>query len=44
MKLKIKNCKYFLNLMVKSTNELPIAINNCYTLIFKEEVERNSEI
>lgn len=44
MRMKIKNCRYFLIPWIKTTNQLSCALNNCYAIIFfYKKLKRNSE-
>lgn len=41
--MKNKNCRYSLNLWIKTTNKLALALNNCYIIIF-QKINRNEMV
>lgn len=41
---KNKNCRFFLNQWIKTTNQQALALNNCYSITFHKKVKRNGEI
>lgn len=41
--MKNKNCTYSLNLWIKTTNKLALALNNCYIIIF-QKINRNEMV